>query len=243
MLILWSVFVVVYFYLVRLFSEKKSKSVPQLFHRGCCRILGVRTHLTGDITETSPALFVANHISYLDIFVLGAYLPGAFISKSEVASWPLLGQLARLQDTLFIERKGSHSRGQITQIQGRLEQRQNLILFPEGTSSAGMEVIPFKSTLFQAAEISLPVMIQPVCIHYSNSTMDQRHELWRDDFAWYADMPFLSHFIRMAGLSGLNVEINVLPAVRLTEFGDRKDCAAYCYQQVSENLSARFPAS
>jgi 1-acyl-sn-glycerol-3-phosphate acyltransferase len=113
----------------------------------------------GAPTSDKPALYVANHISYLDVFVLGKVLRGSFAAKSEVASWPVFGSLAKLGSTLFLERNPWRAAKQIEMVRGHLQQRGSLIMFPEGTSGAGTQVMPFRSSLFAAAD---NVTVQPV---------------------------------------------------------------------------------
>ena len=92
-----------------------------------------------------PCLFAANHTSYMDIAVLGAILPASFVAKKEIAAWPVFGFLARLQRTVFVERKARHAKVQSDLISTRLAALDNLILFPEGTSGDGIRVLDFKS--------------------------------------------------------------------------------------------------
>ena len=139
---------------------------PVFYHRWCCRILGVRVRRIGRPITARPVLFASNHVSYLDIEVLGSLIPGSFIAKDEVAGWPLFGWLARLQRSVFIDRQVRSTREQRDSIAGRLAANEALILFPEGTSSDGNRVLPFKSALFSVADhaASGGVIVQPVSI-------------------------------------------------------------------------------
>src|ERR1700722_15146021 len=119
--------------------------IPQLYHRFLLRLFGMRVRVHGAMAPTQPILFVANHTSYLDILVLNALIPAAFVAKAEVAGWPLIGLLAKLQHTVFIERRASRAGDQRDILARHLEKGQSLILFPEGTSSDGINVLPFKS--------------------------------------------------------------------------------------------------
>src|SRR5262249_42721342 len=112
--------------------------IPQLFHRLLIRLLGFKVRVHGIMARTPPVLFVANHSSYLDIPVLGTLIQGSFIAKAEVARWPLFGMMAKLQRTVFIERKSSRTLDHKDSMRARLGSGQNLILFPEGTSSDGL---------------------------------------------------------------------------------------------------------
>ena len=99
-----------------------------------------------------PTLYVVNHTSYLDIPILGSIIPSAFVSKAEVADWPFFGILAKLQQTVFIERRASRVGEQRNQLRQHLEKGESLILFPEGTSSIGLTALPFKSSFFSTVE-------------------------------------------------------------------------------------------
>lgn len=191
----------------------------------------------GEVSDSRPTLFLSNHISYLDVFVLGAVTPGFFIAKSEVAGWPILGWLAKMQNTLFFERKGSRIRGQLDVMSSHFNQDGNLILFPEGTSTEGEHVEPFKSSLLQAVEnASVDVKIQALTIaytHYKGKPMDP---LVRDHYAWYGTMPFASHFFGALGMGKSKVKLTFHQPVNLSDFASRKECASHCWEQVNEGL-------
>src|SRR5271163_1863095 len=123
-------------------------TLPVFYHRRCCRMLGFRVRLIGRPTAERPVLFAANHVSYTDITILGSLIPGSFIAKAEVAKWPLFGWLAKLQRTVFVDRRIRSTAQQRDAIADRLAARDALILFPEGTSGDGNFVLPFKSSLF-----------------------------------------------------------------------------------------------
>ncbi len=214
-----------------------------LFHQGCALILGLRIARKGICVTHRPTLFVSNHVSYLDVFVLGGIIPGCFIAKSEVAHWPILGRLARIQNTLFFERKGSKAHSQITIMSNHLSNKGNLILFPEGTSTEGTHVEPFKSSLFHAAEIAQNTLIQPVVIGYTKCQNNPMTKGIRDSFAWYSTMPFASHFLKMAGMQSAQVELIFLDPVKIQDFNSRKDCAEYCQKQIAEVLEATLLAA
>jgi 1-acyl-sn-glycerol-3-phosphate acyltransferase len=122
--------------------------LPVFYHRWCCRILGFRIRVIGTPTAERPVLFAANHISYTDITILGSVIPGSFIAKAEVADWPFFGWLAKLQRSVFVDRRVRSTATQRNAISDRLAAGDALILFPEGTSGDGNRVLPFKSALF-----------------------------------------------------------------------------------------------
>jgi len=136
-------------------------ALPLWYHGICTRLLGLDVEVRGAPSTARPTLFVANHASYLDIMVLGAVVPGSFVAKREVRDWPFFGWLARLQRTVFVDRRPSAAQTQRTEIQARLAARENLILFPEGTSSDGNRTLPFKSALFAAAGVGPSAIGRP----------------------------------------------------------------------------------
>ena len=143
--------------------------LPLWYHRLCCRIIGLDVVVHGRISQDQPTLFVSNHTSYLDITVLGSLIPGSFVAKTDVASWPLFGTLARLQRTVFVDRKARNARVDADTLRARLDRGDRMILFPEGTSSDGNRTLPFKSALFAVA--SLRPAVKKRMVDCPNSTL------------------------------------------------------------------------
>ena len=214
--------------------------VGQVIYRGLVRIIGFRVETLGTICARRPVLYVANHCSYFDIIVLGSQLQASFIAKKEVASWPGVGPIARLAGTVFVERRARQSRTQRDEISARLErQRNSLILFPEGTSSNGQSVLPFKSALFSVAEATgdnLPV--QPISVAYTRLDGMPLGRFWRSHYAWYGDMDLASHLWLALGLGRATVTVVYHPPVTLQQWGSRKALAEYCEQQVRKGVIA-----
>lgn len=129
------------------------KAWPHKVHRALCKSFNVHVKVFGKQLEEQPVLFVSNHVSWIDIIVLGGVVKGCFIAKDDMKRWPILGYLSSLQRTIFINRE---KRTEVAQqkeiIQQRLKNGDNLILFPEGTTSDGGKVLPFKSSLFSVTE-------------------------------------------------------------------------------------------
>jgi 1-acyl-sn-glycerol-3-phosphate acyltransferase len=244
LLILWIVLLPIPALIIRLIRPRaklSTEKLPMIFHRGLCRIFGLRLNVSGQICQHRPTLYISNHVSYLDIFLLGRVVPGYFIAKSEVAGWPLLGKLARLQNTLFIERNSRRAREQVEILQNQLADGNNLILFPEGTSTDGAHVEPFKSSLFHAAEgaAEAGTQIQPITLAYTHHKGQPMPQSVRDYYAWYSDMPFLSHFIQALGMRSADVELILHPPVKLQAYKSRKACAEDCWSTVNEALVTR----
>ena len=134
--------------------------IPVLYHRLACFALGMKVSTKGHLaTDKGSVLITANHASWLDIVILGQSTPLSFIAKSEVAGWPVFGYLAKLQRTIFVNRTRRSETGKVAKaIAERMAQGDAMVLFPEGTSSDGNRVLPFRSALIGAASaaMSLP---------------------------------------------------------------------------------------
>lgn len=217
-----------------------SRRLPHIFHRGACRIFGLDVELWGERSRERPTLFICNHTSYLDIIALGAVLPGSFVAKSEVRSWPLFGFLAILQRTVFVERRRDATVKHRDEMVERLEAGDNLILFPEGTSNDGNRVLPFKSAFFGVAERPIkgrPLVVQPVSISYTKLNGIPMGRRYRPYYAWYGDMELATHLFEMAGLGRATVVVECHPPVTIEQFKNRKELAAHCERVIAEGVS------
>jgi 1-acyl-sn-glycerol-3-phosphate acyltransferase len=217
------------------------RRIPLLYHRRVTGILGVAVEVRGAPSTHHPTLFVANHASYLDITVLGSLMPCCFVAKSEIADWPGFGVLAKLQRSVFVDRKRGTSGRQRDEMTRRLEAGDDLVLFPEGTSGDGTFVLPFKSALFSVAERrphGEPLLVQPVSIAYTLLDGVPMGRYLRPFFAWYGDMDLGSHLPQALGMGDLTVVVEFHEPVTLDDFGSRKALATYCESAVSRGLSA-----
>jgi 1-acyl-sn-glycerol-3-phosphate acyltransferase len=225
-----------------------SHGLPRLWHRLCCRLLAIDVRCYGAPEPSGPVLYVCNHASYLDVPVLGGLLDARFVAKSEVAGWPVIGALCRLQRTIFIERRQRCARGQPDALRRALLSGSSLVLFPEGTSSDGNRVLPFKSALFAAADArpgGVEIKVQPVTIAYSRHGGLPMGRRLRPTFAWYGDMTLVGHLWGCLGAGDAGIDVVFHDAVRLSEFGSRKALARHCRsvvaQGLSDALSGRLP--
>lgn len=194
--------------------------LPRFYHRVCCRILGIEVRCHGEPSHDHPVLFVANHASYLDITVLGSLIAGSFVSKAEVADWPFFGLLAKLQRTVFIDRRSRKAAHHRDEIGARLDSGDDLILFPEGTSSDGNRVLPFKSALFSVAERRVrgrAIVVQPVSVAYTHIDGLPLGREWRPHVAWYGGMEIGSHIYNLIALGRLTVQVMFHSPLSMTE--------------------------
>ena len=214
--------------------------LPVFYHRWCCRILGFRIRVLGTPTAERPVLFAANHISYTDITILGSVIPGSFIAKAEVADWPFFGWLAKLQRSVFVDRRVRSTATQRDAIGDRLAAGDALILFPEGTSGDGNRVLPFKSALFGAAQIGKslpPVIVQPVSLAYTRLDGIPIGRLYRPFFAWYGAVDLAPHMWSMVGLGTVEVVVEFHPPTFLSDCGSRKALAGYCHARIAGGVA------
>jgi 1-acyl-sn-glycerol-3-phosphate acyltransferase len=151
------------------------------------------------------AILVGNHISWLDIIVIGQYLPAYFVAKSDISSWPVIGYLARQGGTIFIRRGNKqHIKETAEKMVWSLKQNSSIIAFPEGTTTKGDEVLHFHSSLFQPALLTRS-LIQPVAIQYQGAAQELA--------PFVGDDAFVPHLIRMLALDKIEVRLNFLPAI------------------------------
>ena len=217
-----------------------ASTLPIFYHRWCCRILGFRVRAIGNPTDERPALFAANHISYTYIAVLGSLIPGSFIAKSEVADWPLFGWLAKLQRSVFVDRRVRSTASQRDAISDRLAAGDALILFPEGTANDGNRVLPFKSALFGAAQSPKgdpPIVVQQVSLAYVRLDGMPIGRLLRPFFAWYGAAELAPHIWSMVGLGTVEVVVEFHPPTLLVDCGSRKELATYCHARIAGGVA------
>lgn len=243
------------FVLGRQFAADRGIRMALLFHRVMARIFNLEVVTRGAPAGTStysststlvkagaggagaPVMFVANHASYLDVFVLGSLVSGYFVAKADVARWPVFGKLAGLQNTIFIERDPRRAVDQIETLKQRMREPSNLIVFPEGTSTEGTQVRPFRPTLFAAVlEVEQPVQVQPVSIAYLDYDGEPMLPADRDFYAWYLPMTFLPHFVNALGLRRARVEVTFHEPLDPVQLNDRKQLAVACEAQVAKGL-------
>jgi 1-acyl-sn-glycerol-3-phosphate acyltransferase len=235
------------------FKLELARTLPPAYHRLVCRILGIRVVAAqGELAKNRPLLIVGNHTSYLDIEVLGSLIPGSFVAKAEIARWPFFGWLAKLQRSVFIERRSSKAREHKDEIEKRLLEGDVLILFPEGTSNDGNRILPFRSALFSVAERRVEgeaLVVQPVSLAYTRLDGMPMGRSFRPFFAWYGDMELPPHLWQMLGLGIVTAEVIFHEPVTIDRFGSRKALAEHCWRIVSEGLASlltgrpqRYPA-
>lgn len=238
--LLWTLLLIPVQASMLVFNRRLSIRIPLFYHRVCARVLGFNIVSRGAMTTSRPALFVCNHTSYVDITVLASLIPGSFVAKAEIASWPFFGMLAKLQRTVFVDRRGSRAAEQRDDMILRLAAGDRLILFPEGTSSDGNRVLTFKSALFGVAESdeAKGLVVQPVSVAYTRLDGMPIGRGFRPYCAWYGEMVMADHMWELIGLGTITVEVTFHEPVSIGQFGSRKNLAEYCQNVVSTGLAA-----
>ncbi|NEV75942.1 1-acyl-sn-glycerol-3-phosphate acyltransferase [Rhodopseudomonas sp. BR0C11] len=226
------------------FGWRAQRTIPQLYHRIVCALIGVRIHQVGRRCD-GPVLILSNHVSWLDICVISAVAPVSFIAKSEVAGWPVFGALARWQRTVFIDRQARHRTGEATrEIGARLQDGDAMVLFAEGTSSDGSRVLPFRSALVGAVHHAIGeqsgarVAVQPMAVTYTGfGGLPIGREL-RQRVAWYGDAELIPHFVELLSAGAIDVTVSWGDAVATSIDADRKQITRNAEQSVRRMCEA-----
>jgi len=205
-------------------------AVAMRWHRFALFLMGVRVSVRGTLAPGRPLLLLSNHMSWLDIPVLASRVPLSFIAKKEVASWPVIGWLAKLQRSVFVDRQRRHRTAQVAdQVAGRLARGDIIVLFAEGTSSDGNTVLPFRSALIGAAHKALDgeesATVQPVALAYTRVQGLPLGRQHRTKVAWFGDMDLAPHLKAVLANGAIDVEVVFGPPHDLTLQTDRKAVA------------------
>jgi 1-acyl-sn-glycerol-3-phosphate acyltransferase len=228
------------------FNWRIKDVLPIQYARGICAVMGIRVETFGRPCRERGVLLASNHTSYLDMPVLAAVIPLAFVAKSEVAGWPLFGTLSKLARTVFVERERRTKAGlQADRIRQRLEEGGTIVLFAEGTSSDGNRVLPFKSALLSSADAMVTdengnkrrVLVQPVSVAYTRLHGIPMGREIRPFFAWYGDMELVPHLWEAFCLGPIDVMVHYHPPITVDQFPSRKDLTAECERLVAEGVA------
>ena len=200
------------------------------------QLLGVRVHVKHRDrlrAGSGGRLIVSNHVSYIDVLVIASLTPAVFITSVELGGTLFLGVLARLGGSLFVERrKASGLKGEIAAISRVLREGFCVTLFPEGTTSNGDRVQPFKNSLFDSAVITR-ADIFPVCLRYTRVNGERLTILSRDNVFYYGGVAFLKHFLKLLTLKSVDVEVVPLKSISAQAHHSRKDLAAETHKAMS----------
>ena len=211
---------------------------------GMCWLMGVEVRVVGAEakgTAGRSVVFASNHSSWLDVLVVGGALEACFVAKAEVGTWPLVRTVARLGRTVFVSRRARDTGRERDAMRERLDAGDNLILFPEGTSSDGSRVLPFRSSFFSVVEEragSARPMIQPVSVVYDQLAGLPMGRASRAVFAWYGDMDLGSHAWRLMQQRGLRATVLLHEPLDPAAYGSRKEVAQAVWETVAAGAAA-----
>lgn len=204
------------------------------------KCIGHQLIIKGELSTAAPTLYVSNHSSYVDILVLGTFVPARFVAKKEVAKWPIMGWLATNQGTIYIDR----SRNAIADGAGKLieylDRGENLILFPEGTTSDGCRILPFGSSFFDVA-MKKNVVVQPITVTYAGWDGLPMPRYMRKFCGWFSpDIDMVSHLWAIAQWGTVQVVVDLHPPMDPKAFLSRKELSQASFEAVQAGLINAF---
>lgn len=221
--------------------EKATFIGARFWHKVVCLIFKIRIKRSGEIYKKTQTLYVSNHLSYLDIVAIGSILKGCFIGKEDIAEWPVFSTLAKLQHTVFVSRNPTKAKQEGANMSAALNKGRNIILFPEGTSTIGDKVRPFKSSPFSIVENSKRqnIMIQPISLsllHVDKKTATT--EDLKNIYAWHTDIdtPLEQHLWNFMKSRGATLDIHFHAPLSAENYENRKTLAKACHKVVSNHL-------
>ncbi|MEQ1601410.1 MAG: lysophospholipid acyltransferase family protein [Methylophilaceae bacterium] len=214
----------------------------QIIHWWCKRLLvafNIRVISHGHVPQPnqplSKTLFIANHISWVDIHALNSQVSLRFIAKSEIKSWPVFGYLVTKANTLFIERDKRHHAARIVQVVTQsLQAGDNLCLFPEGTTTDGTEIKPFKSSLIQAALLA-KASIQPVAIRYPHPDNSINTAM-----AYAGETTMLESMQRVLQQKNPLIELHFLPPISTADLAGQEFDRRALMLQIQQLIAAKL---
>jgi 1-acyl-sn-glycerol-3-phosphate acyltransferase len=215
------------------------------FNRVIARLLNLKVEVDGslDLPAQQGYLIASNHLGYIDGIVLAGLFPIIFVTKSEVRRWPLIGQWTALVGTIYVERNRKNKIPLfVEETADKLKLGVNVLIFPEGTSTAGEKILPFQSAHF-AAPLKAGAPIVPVTIRYRAVDGEPISAQSRDRVYWYGDMEFAPHFWGLLGLRSLEVSVKIHSKLETAAYknnsANRKQVSRTCRAIISgEKASA-----
>ena len=232
-----TMFLIVIKIFLQLINKRLSQKIVQFFHKLLLWLVNINVEVIGkrDLNNV-PTLYVSNHLSYLDIPVLGSTIRGRFIAKNEISNWPIIGYLSKVGNTIFINRNLKFLKTNKSIIYDYLCRGDNIILFPEGTTSDGNRVLKFKSSLLTSLE-NKNILIQPIVIRYKSINGMPLNRWLKPIIAWYGDVDFKPHLINILKLFSIKAQIIFLPALNGRDFANRKDMTSSLHHAIDSSYS------
>ena len=226
--------------LLGLKSGKIMAHVLKFYSNLCLLLFGVKV-ISNDLYDyeltESNFLIVSNHLSYLDVLIVSSLFPSYFITSLDMKHAGFLGHICKMAQCVFVNRKSrSNISNEIQDINDKLLNEANVVLFPEATSTNGEQVLPFKKSMFQAA-IDTNVATLPLCLNYQNIDDESLNIFNRDKVCWYGDMSFFPHFIEFLKLDHVCVSATIGMPIENPKNEDVRSLAAKCYSFIDYHYS------
>jgi 1-acyl-sn-glycerol-3-phosphate acyltransferase len=234
-IVLWTLIAIPIQALLLALPGRANVGFGRFYWRSVAWLMGLRIRVVGAPAKGPATLFVSNHSSWLDIVVLGGALDACFVAKREVGEWPVINIVAKLGRTVFVSRSRTQTKGEAGVIRERLGQGDNIILFPEGTTSDGGRVLPFRSAFLSVADHAR--IVQPVSVVFDRLGGLPACRRDRPLFAWYGDMEIGSHFWRLARRSKTRATVVLHAPLDPAQYQDRKVLTAACAEVVTEGCA------
>jgi len=204
------------------------------------KCIGHQLIIKGELSKAEPTLFVSNHSSYVDILVLGTFVPARFVAKQEVATWPVMGWLATKQGTLYIDRSRTAIVDGTDTLLEYLDKGESLILFPEGTTSDGCRILPFGSSFFDVA-MKKNITVQPITVTYAGWDRLPMPHYMRKFCGWFSpDVDLLPHLWAIAQWGTVQVVVDLHPPLKAQDFASRKELCQASFHAVRNGLLKAF---
>ena len=213
--------------------------------RKLCRQLGIEVRVKGEIPETGAMLAVSNHLGLLDPFILSSEMPVAFAAKAEIGNWPVIGPICELVGVIFVKRERRMQTGMfVEQVQDRIREGIRVLVFPEGTTGDGREILPFKTGAFAAVANMNDGAVMPLYLRGVTNEGEPAEGDYLKAFTWMRGKPMLKHAWDILGLRKMIFEIHIGEPITTTD-RDRKELARLSYEAVSNlgNLSSNVDSN
>jgi 1-acyl-sn-glycerol-3-phosphate acyltransferase len=237
LVLLWTLACIPLQSLFLILPGRAKERFARFYWRGVRAILNIQVSIRGELTRSRPAIFIVNHCSWLDIVVLGSVLPACFVAKSEIAHWPGFSLIARLGRTVFVSRAKTGVARERKSIIERLADGDNIILFPEGTTSDGARILRFQTAFLAIADAPSRPDIQLVTLVYDGINGLPIHRRDRPLISWYGDMTMPEHVPGVARLRSLHATLVIDPPIPAGSYGDRKLLAAALRGRLETNAA------
>ena len=228
-----------------LFPRRMPGPLPRVIHWLVLRVLGIRVDVVGQPAFGRSVVWVGNHLSYLDVPILGSLGPMRFVAKQEIEGWPIFGWLAGLQRTVYISRRPRQALAAGERFEEAVRAGGVVVLFAEGTSSDGTSVLPFRPSLLEVLMTSSQHRTKVQGFTLRLREVDGRvanAARVRDLYAYHRDMSLLPHLRGFLGLRGARVEVIFHQTLIPSDFADRRTLAKRLYEQVTAGLVTGLPA-